>query len=273
MDVARTYSFHGTQFIPRKSLRFEVHLTDHCNLDCFGCFHFSPLAPEWFLSIDSYREDCQRLSELSNGHIERIYLMGGEPLLHPEISNICKITRDAFPVGKIHILTNALLLNKMHVSFWEALKVNNIGVVITCYPVNLDYNVTNIISESLGIHLEFRGNTNDKTQTKIPLDLNGKQNVEDTFYRCHRPNNCTQLRDGKLWTCVIPPYIKYFNKYFGENLKVSEDDYIDIYKVNNLEEIYKFLVKPIPFCRYCKNKEIIRGIKWCRSKKDISEWL
>ncbi len=273
MDVASINSLRDTQFIPRKNLRFEVHLTDHCNLDCFGCFHFSPLAPEWFLSLDSYRQDCQRLSELSDGIIDKIFLMGGEPLLHPEISSICKITRDAFPVGNINILTNALLINKMDVPFWEALRVNNVGVVITCYPVNLDYNGINIIAKRLGICIEYRGNANDKTQTKIPLDLNGEQNVEDTFYRCHRPNKCIQLRDGKLWTCVIPPYIKYFNIYFGKNLEVSEDDYIDIYKVNSIEEIYKFLVKPIPFCRYCKNKEIESGIKWRKSKKDIFEWL
>lgn len=273
MDLDNLNHIQNAQFIERKKLRFEVHLTDHCNLNCFGCFHFSPLASEWFLSLDDYRKDCQRLSELSDGFIEKIELLGGEPLLHPEISNVCIITRNAFPIGNINILTNALLIKKMDELFWEALRANNIGIVITRYPLNLDYNEIKSFIENHGICIEFRGDTNEKTQTKIPLDLNGKQNIQDTFHRCHRPNRCIQLRDGKLWTCVIPPYIKYFNNYFGKNFEICEDDYIDIYKVNSIQKIYKFLVKPIPFCRYCKNEQTVRGINWSRSKKNIIEWL
>jgi ABC-2 type transport system ATP-binding protein len=51
----------------RPSLRFDVHLADHCNLNCKGCYHFSPLAPEKFLDIEQYERDCTRLNELSMG--------------------------------------------------------------------------------------------------------------------------------------------------------------------------------------------------------------
>ena len=30
--------------IPHKLIRFTIHLADHCNLNCVGCNHFSPLA-------------------------------------------------------------------------------------------------------------------------------------------------------------------------------------------------------------------------------------
>jgi hypothetical protein len=40
-----------TQFGRRRPVdvfSFETHMVDHCNLDCWGCSHFSPLADEWF---------------------------------------------------------------------------------------------------------------------------------------------------------------------------------------------------------------------------------
>jgi hypothetical protein len=63
-------------------LRFDVHLAEHCNLRCIGCEHFSPLAKEEFLDIDSFKKDCIRLSELTNKDLEEMFLLGGEPLLN-----------------------------------------------------------------------------------------------------------------------------------------------------------------------------------------------
>ena len=87
----RFYELH-----PHTLLRFEVHVAEHCNLSCRDCLHFSPLAKEEFLDIDEYRKDCARLSELFDSEVERLYLLGGEPLLHPNLVEIMKISREAF---------------------------------------------------------------------------------------------------------------------------------------------------------------------------------
>ena len=31
-----------SNFVPQKELRFEVHIVEHCNLNCKQCSHFSP---------------------------------------------------------------------------------------------------------------------------------------------------------------------------------------------------------------------------------------
>ena len=59
----------------------EHHITDHCNLKCRGCSHFSPLAQEWFESVEDFKKDFSQLASLMPVNIIR--LMGGEPLLHP----------------------------------------------------------------------------------------------------------------------------------------------------------------------------------------------
>lgn len=51
----------------RKKIKFEVHITEHCNLNCKYCFHFSPLAKEEYLTLEEYERDLARLSELFGG--------------------------------------------------------------------------------------------------------------------------------------------------------------------------------------------------------------
>ena len=33
-------------------LMFEVHLVDHCNLNCKGCSHFSPVSEKKFVDVE-----------------------------------------------------------------------------------------------------------------------------------------------------------------------------------------------------------------------------
>jgi molybdenum cofactor biosynthesis enzyme MoaA len=63
----------------------ETHLVDHCNLNCKGCSHFASLVPgEVFTDIEIFKRDIARLSQIFIDVYE-IRLMGGEPLLHPDI--------------------------------------------------------------------------------------------------------------------------------------------------------------------------------------------
>ena len=48
-------------------------------------------------------------------------------------------------------------------------------------------------------------------------------------------------------------------------------NYIDIYKVKSVEEIFEFLSRPIPFCRFCKRKDN-DSVKWRVSSRKIEEW-
>ena len=83
--------------------------------------------------------------------------------------------------------------------------------------------------------------------------------------------DCTFLKNGKIFHCPIVGNIEIFNKYFNQNLLVTDKDYIDIHKVKNLKEILNFLSHSIPFCRYCNFKKINFAL-WKLSKKSIEEW-
>jgi organic radical activating enzyme len=214
----------------RTLLRFEINVTDHCNLNCVGCEHFSPLAKEKYIDIETYERDCAQLGKLLNWEMENIHLMGGEPLLHPQLNKIVEITRKYFVKGVIEIVTNGILLMNQNESFWEVCRENNVVVSVTQYPIKLKYNELEKKAKNNNVEMRYYY-FGKKTMQKRPFDLEGKQNIEENIKICHMANQCVQLRDGKLFTCVVIAYISIFNEYFNKNLEVTEKDYIDIYKV------------------------------------------
>ena len=116
------------------------HLTDHCNLSCVRCSHFSPLAKSsFFIDVHLFERDCCRLAELTGGDVDEIQLSGGEPLLHPEVEKFPYIVRKYFPKTKIIIITNATRLKFMKNSFFQACVENKVEVWISQYPINLPY--------------------------------------------------------------------------------------------------------------------------------------
>jgi MoaA/NifB/PqqE/SkfB family radical SAM enzyme len=260
----------------RKHLgRIEINVVDHCNLSCAGCEHFSPIAQENYVDATALERDFARLSELMNLKEEpnaHVILMGGEPLLHPKIADIAVMVRQYIPQGKITILSNGLLLKRQPDKFWEACAKNGITISVTKYPIKLDTDELARVAKAHNVHFEYY-NFGTKTMQKPPLDMAGKQNARRSFRTCHMANNCVQLRDGKLYTCAVIPYIEFFNKYFNKHIEVQKHDYINIYEAKNKEAIFKFLARPAPFCRYCNIKKISLGLNWSVSKKDIGEWI
>jgi hypothetical protein len=257
----------------RKTLLFQVQLCDHCNLNCKGCGAFSPLADERYLDTASYEKDCARLSALSGGIVEYIDLLGGEPLLHPEIVKIIEITRKYFN-GPVNIVTNGIKLQSMPPEFWNACCKNDINVIISGYPIKIDIEKIKEMAAECNVNVEIRGFVNKLTiWNKFPYDLSGKQNAMRNFLSCLSSNFCLVLKNGKIATCGLVFTIPYFNKHFNTGIEVSDENSIDIYKAKDLDEILDFVSRPIPLCRYCNLKKIKRGIKWETSKKEITEWV
>lgn len=66
----------------------EYHVADHCNLNCKGCVHFSPLvSQEEFADFAVVEKDLKRLHQIVE-YIEEIHILGGEPLLNKELDKL-----------------------------------------------------------------------------------------------------------------------------------------------------------------------------------------
>lgn len=262
--------------IPQKHLeRFSVHLVEHCNLNCKGCNNFSPLAEKKFANLESYENDIKRIAELTNKKLKRINLIGGEPLLHPNLIEFLRVSREHLPNTRLIILTNGILLPTLGEDFWNACNKYNIAIEVTKYPIKVDFDKIEEIAKRYDVEYGYFCNTGTvtKTSNSYPIDVNGKQDMVSSFKSCECANNCIFLKDGRLYTCAIASNIEHFNKHFGYNVPLTEKDSIDIYKAKDEKQIMKFLAKPIPFCKYCNVKDRVYGIDWTVSKKEIKEWI
>jgi hypothetical protein len=260
---------------PKAALaRVAVSLVEHCNLKCWGCDHLAPLAEEEFLDAEEFKNDMKRLADLMVG-VSIINLLGGEPLLHPDIEKYIKIAREYFPHSVIRITTNGLLLHKQSDSFWDICRNNNIVIVVTKYPIDINWDKLSDKIKSKNVQFEYFGDTGAvlKTSYHIPFDVAGKQDTANNFLQCFHANDCVELYHGRLYTCTIVPHEKHFNKAFGYNMTECEKDSISIYEASSSEEILNHLAKPLPFCRYCNVQGRTFNHPWQQSKKDLSEWM
>lgn len=264
----------------RERMWIEINLVDHCNLNCQMCDHFSQIADAYFLDIHSFRRDMERLAELSDHHIDIIKLQGGEPLLHNDINEFIAVTRELFPRCHIYLFTNGLRLMQLEKSprgnIWQVCRDNDVEIQLTVYPVNLNVAAIEEKAHEYGVKICVFGNVaNRLRETKFsvrhPFDLTGSQE-KHRFISCYQLNESIALKDGKLYTCPIIPYVHYFNSYFGQKLEVCDADFLDIYEAQSYEELAEFVAQRPPFCRYCdvKNRTVH---PWQRSQKELSEYV
>lgn len=259
------------KFVPRRTLFFDVIVTEHCNLNCKGCGSFMPLADEEYIDLEDLEKDYKRLADLSGGVMHHINLLGGEPLLHKDIKAIIKMTRRYFPIGVINLVTNGILLPKMDEEFWDICHAQQIDVCPTKYPIKVDYKNLEKKAEEKRVKYHYFGDATGCMWTHKVIDISGSRFENCSFMYCPNANLCPVLKHGKIFPCPTARHIDKFNKAYNTELHICEKDYIDIYKIDKLEDIMNFLTKPIPFCRYC-NTPAIKETDWGISKGDIAEW-
>lgn len=265
------------RFVPKPCLDYVIlNILDHCNLKCKGCDHFACIADPYFVSYETIHADLNRLSEIFHGdYIMQIGVMGGEPLLHPDLLKILKDVRDHFPYTIIRLTTNGLLLLKQKDDFWRVCRENNVVIVNTKYPINLKYDKIRERAESEGVKFQYFEGTGDhviKKSFKKRINLNGTGNPVENFANCYAANQKNFLMEGKLYGCpfVCQSY-RIFNNKFQQNLRMTESDFLDIYKVKDMQEIFDFAARPKFYCRYCSGVSPL--FEWTRSKKEIWEWV
>lgn len=258
-----------------ENLNFEVHITDHCNLNCKGCYHFSPLSDESFLSVEEFEQDIKRMAVLCKDRVWHITLLGGEPLLHPRVTDFFYIFRKYFKSCELELLTNGLLLRQMDDRFWNACSENDVILSCTRYPVKVDYEMLEKMADSHQLRMVYHNDIDagKKMLIKYPFDIEGKQPIEWNYAHCTRSNKCITLKHGRLFTCPMAAHAHIAKDFFGLNMELSDKDSIDIYCVQSFEEITNFLITPIPFCRYCNLKIKPEQQEWEVSKREIEEWF
>lgn len=233
---------------------FELHVTEHCNLRCANCCNMSPLVPEKFLSVEETRALCERMSRVLIADVFKI--MGGEPLLHPDIAGVLRAVRST-PIGdRVRLFTNGLLLPSMPAAFWEALD----ELTISDYSsAKLKPAVLELAARQSALHgfvLNVKP-VNEFSQVLSPRFRHDAAQVRQTFERCWLRHRCLIVRGGRFYMCTRAAYAADFLAHAAHEaapgaLDRSGDGVpLDAPELLATLEEYLNRTEPLGACRYC----------------------
>jgi 4Fe-4S single cluster domain/Radical SAM superfamily len=92
-------------------LSLEHPLVAHCNLRCANCDHRSPALAPSFSDVAQFERDLSKLRQVLRA--KTLKLLGGEPLMHPNLSEFLKLAKLSGIADRIQVWTNGLLLHRL----------------------------------------------------------------------------------------------------------------------------------------------------------------
>lgn len=248
----------------------QIMTVDQCNMNCSGCSHFSCLVDKKKeYDKDQFKQDLIRLKEVIKG-VGIFSFVGGEPLLHDNLTEMISDIKDIFEEATITIITNGLLLNNMTEKFWKSVKENDVFLDVTYYPAMKRMDEVHKVLDSKSIRYKIWP---ERTIFMNRLNPKGDSDPKTTWDFC-RERSCVTMRDGKIATCYMPITIDYFNEHFGTEIDML-DSIVDLYNPKLTgKELVKKMTSYQNACRYC-HEDVPR--KWSRCEKPsdaaIEDWM
>lgn len=213
----------------------DISLTQKCNLKCKDCSILTPYIENPVnRSLDEVLNDVDLLFSRVD-FIEKIYLIGGEPLLYPEINMVCRQLKMRYKeqYGILFIATNGLV--KISEKTLNTFKECGVRMQIS------DYSKTNAafleridrfvgLLENFGIPYDrmrefqwvnygFRGE--DREETEIA--------TAELFTKCGI--DCRAMEKGRLYYCFPAMMV-------NKAMNIQQDPE-NIFDLRNVEEGYK----------------------------------
>ncbi len=197
----------------------EAHIVDHCNLSCAECCSLSPLLPRWFASPEDLRRDLAIASTFLAPATFK--LVGGEPLLHPQIAAMARIAAESSIAPRISLTTNGLMLGRMEDELWRNLD----AMTISLYPQPELPKALIAGAEEQAARFGVELNWKQQDQFVLMNTEGRRADAKETaaiFNRCWLRERCHIIRSGSFYTCTRPPHMQTL---LGEDADFSEDGY------------------------------------------------
>lgn len=186
----------------------EAHVVDHCNLTCAECCSLSPLLPPRTTSPAALAEDLALARKVLAPRVFK--LVGGEPLLHPEIVELAAVAQRSQIAPQVSLTTNGLLLPRMPDALWDELD----ALTISRYPAPAPALDPCLIAELERKAARANVRLNWKQQDAfVTMSLPRRRDDDDpetaaVWSRCWLRERCHLLRDGRFYTCTRPVHLQ-----------------------------------------------------------------
>lgn len=229
----------------------EIHAAEHCNLNCKNCSMFCGLVETG--GFPDYQEFEIGIKKLKCffPHIKKFRIIGGEPLLNPELAKFIRLIRKVYPFTDIRLISNGILVKKMSDSLVQTIIDNDVTFIVTQY-ISLKHSI-----DDINKFLSKTGMRYIVTEAVLEFqkiyNASGNSDIEENFYRCHWKGSCATMYGTKIATCYVPFVIHYLSEKFG--LSIEESGKIDLMEDGlTAQEIVRRMHTPFDMCRYCAPK-------------------
>jgi organic radical activating enzyme len=229
--------------------RCEINVVEHCNLSCRACSHLSPVLPKAYTDPDVIARDLKSLAR--SYHVRMLRLLGGEPLLHPDLLRVIGAARHSGIGDSIVVVTNGLLLPRMTDEFWASVD----AVEVSLYPGRT-------LSDDARQRCEDRARRHNVAirfrfcpefqESYSEVGTRDDDLVNRIFRTCNVAHRwrCHNVIDGWFFRC---PQAHYIPRVLHEN---SSDAYVDGIQIEDdpafSRKLLSYLESPEP-PRACSN--------------------
>ena len=246
----------------------EINAALHCNMACKSCAHLSPLFRKKNANPDMVYRDLEILSPLY--HAAYVKIMGGEPLLNPDLLELIKAAHSSGIADEILLPTNGTLLHKLSKELWDAIDCLELSLYPSRLPdkKEIDALKSKAASHKVKLLIHYYDNFRFSYSGNKNGDTSLVQDVYNTCKMAHFWHSHTVL-DGWFFLCPQSIFIPQQGVDKGWDIKV------DGLRISNeprfANSLYKFLTRsqPLKACEYClgsvgklhSHKEL-RRVEW-----------
>lgn len=234
----------------------EIHAVDHCNNNCRWCNNHSPYHDISWHQAESYINWISLL-EQKRIPFRMLSIMGGEPFLHPNLTEFAHKLKTTFPGKTIAVSTNGFWLGEAQIHsyahLWRLLDV----MFLSLYP-NLTQggfeagrlqNLLQLIKQyNPALSIDCR----DKKEFRI---IEYRKEPKEPPIFCGTSECTTLLTNGQLARCGLGGYAQP-NPHVEENFRNSRHMFFDLSKPFTTTEFWNWRRRwPFDACMYCDSYE------------------
>jgi hypothetical protein len=202
----------------------QIHVTHACNLTCASCSHYSNQGHTGMLDL----ETAERwMTPWASRLAPRTFvLLGGEPTIHPQLTDFVRLSRRLFPESRVQIITNGFFLDR-HPDLPLALQeIGNARIDISIHHQSWQFSM--LISEGMRLAKRWQQDYGIDVYVKRAYESwrlqyrgvgAGMQPFEDgnpqASWDICPAKHCFQLLDGQIYKCAPLAYLPMQHAKYG----------------------------------------------------------
>jgi Radical SAM superfamily/4Fe-4S single cluster domain len=235
---------------------FELHVVEHCNLRCAHCCNMSPYLADKTLGVAEIASMCRTMA--AHLQVDVFKIMGGEPLLHPDIAGALDAIRRSGISERVRLFTNGLLLHTMGDDFWRALDELTLSNYTSAPVKPALLEAAREKARAFGVVLNVKPVAAFSEVMRAERE-DDEQAVRRTYAGCWLRHRCLVVRGGKFFMCTRAAYAEEFHRdllhgaHPGDRALALEGDGVPVDTPDLGPALLAYMnrTEPLASCRFC----------------------